>query len=118
VRDKEGFEMSADVFSWVVERPSTTQSVVRLAGEIDMLTAPDFRGCLNAHLAEHVQHLVLDFSDVTFLGSSGLAVLLDVKTVAEQQGTKLYLVDAHSSIMRILAITGLADVFSDEPPPP
>jgi anti-sigma B factor antagonist len=110
--------MSADVFSYVVERPSTTQSVVRLAGEIDMLTAPDFRACLSEHVADHTQHLVLDFTDVTFLGSSGLAVLLDVKNVAEQQGTKLYLVDAHSSIMRILAITGLADVFSDEPPPP
>lgn len=109
---------AADVFSYLVEHPSTTQSVVRLAGEIDMLTAPDFRACLSEHLAAHTQHLVLDFSDVTFLGSSGLAVLLDIKGAAERQGTKVYLVDAPHSIMRILAVTGLADVFSDEPPPP
>ena len=110
--------MAADVFSFDVEHPSATHSVVRLAGEIDMLTAPDFRDCLDEHLAAHTQHLVLNFSGVTFLGSSGLAVLLDLKGAAERQGTKLYLVDAASSVARVLDVTGLAATFSDEPPPP
>lgn len=106
--------MVADFFSFTVERPSATHSIIRLAGEIDMLTAPDFRACLDEHLAEHIQHLVLNCSRVTFFGSTGLAVLLELKHAAEQQGTKLYLVDADNSVMRVLEATGLAEMFSDE----
>jgi len=51
-------------------------AVVVAAGEIDLTTAPALRHVLDAASREATR-VVLDFSLVTFIDSSGLAVLLD-----------------------------------------
>ena len=47
--------------------------VLSVVGEIDTLTAPILRTRVEEHLGE-VGLLVLDLSEVTFLGSAGLAI--------------------------------------------
>ena len=52
------------------------QAVVRVQGEIDLYTAPQLWETLDAAIAGTPHELVIDLSDVTFLDSSGLAVLV------------------------------------------
>ena len=58
-----------------VERSGDT-SVIRLSGEIDMLTTPALRAKVTEELAAGLTTLVLDMLAVEFLGSSGLALLV------------------------------------------
>ena len=51
-------------------------SSVRVTGEIDLATATELRQRLNSEIAAGDVDLDLDLSDVTFLDSSGLVVLL------------------------------------------
>ncbi|MBA2308008.1 MAG: STAS domain-containing protein [Pseudonocardiales bacterium] len=112
--------MTDGAFSFTVEQegPPQTHTILRLAGEIDMMTAPELRACLVQHLTMHPQHFTLDFNRVGFFGSAGIAVLVEVKRAAQEQGSKLYVVNTGASVMRTLATTGLAELFCDEPPPP
>lgn len=58
---------------------SDTQERVRilaLGGEIDFHFAPVFRTLLEQQTAVPTQALVLDLSDVTFIDSSGIAVII------------------------------------------
>src|SRR3954468_15006745 len=56
---------------------SNGASVIRLGGEIDMLTPPALRAKVNEELQGKPSVLVLDMLSVEFLGSSGLALLVE-----------------------------------------
>lgn len=84
--------------------------VVHVVGEIDTLTAPVLRGRLDEHLPA-VTLLVLDLSEVSFLGSAGLAVLVAAKDDADRRGHVLRLVCGSRIVTRALEATGLMDLF-------
>lgn len=85
-------------------------TVVHVVGEIDTLTAPLLRSQLDEQIAI-VPLLVLDLSDVTFLGSAGLAVLVAAKDDADRRGHRLRLVCGSRIVTRALQATGLLTLF-------
>jgi anti-sigma B factor antagonist len=84
--------------------------VVHVVGEIDTLTAPVLRGHLDEHVPA-VRLLVLDLSEVTFLGSAGLAALVAAKDDADRRGHNLRLVCGSRIVTRALEATGLMSLF-------
>lgn len=84
--------------------------VVHVVGEIDTLTAPVLRTRLDEQIAA-VPLLVLDLSDVTFLGSAGLAVLVAAKDEADRRRHNLKIVPGSRIVMRALEATGLVQIF-------
>jgi len=87
--------------------------VVRVAGEIDMSTAPRFEAVVHA-AGDTAAVLVLDVSDVSYMDSSGLRVLMTVNR-ARGEGGRIHLRGASTQLRRLLAITGIdRDVILDE----
>jgi len=84
--------------------------VVHVVGEIDTLTAPILRAQLDKHLPT-AKLLALDLSQVSFLGSAGLAVLVAAKTEVERRGHRLRLVPGSRIANRALEATGLLSQF-------
>jgi anti-anti-sigma factor len=85
--------------------------VVAVSGEVDMLTAPQLRAEGLRHL-DAGSTLVLDLSGVTFLGSAGLAVLVEASQHAKRRGAAFRVVAVERAVTRPLAATGLGEVFS------
>lgn len=50
--------------------------VVRVTGELDLYTAPQLENELETLIRADAMHVLVDLSDVPFLDSSGLAVLV------------------------------------------
>ena len=89
-------------------------SVVSVAGEIDMLSAPELRSCVSQQLGG-CSTLVLDLTNVSFLGSAGLAVLVEALQHSKRRGIALRIVAVERAVTRPLVATGLGDVFSVYP---
>lgn len=85
--------------------------VVHVVGELDTLTSPLLQVRLAQQLAE-IENLVLDLSDVTFLGSAGLAVLVGAKEDADSRGAEMYIVPGSRIVKRALEATGLLQLFA------
>lgn len=85
--------------------------VLRVDGEIDVLTAPALREKI-ASLTGSTAHsvLVLDLSDVTFLASAGLAVLAGASDACEGRG-RFIVVAQTPVVLRPLELTGLTEAF-------
>ena len=98
----------------VVDRPAPGVVVATVSGEVDMLTAPGLRTVVLAELADCAV-LVLDLSGVGFLGSAGLAVLVEASYEARRREVALRLVAAGRSVQRPLEITGLDEVLTTFP---
>ena len=85
-------------------------SVLHVVGEIDTLTAPLLRAQLDGQIPQ-VPLLVLDLTEVTFLGSAGLAVLVAAKDDAETHDHRLRIVPGSRIVVRALEATGLLGIF-------
>jgi anti-sigma B factor antagonist len=86
--------------------------LVRVSGEIDVATSPALRERLQPTAGSSVPVQIVDLSEVTFLDSTGLGVLVGALKRRREAGGVLRLVIAEPRILRIFEITGLVDVFS------
>jgi anti-sigma B factor antagonist len=87
--------------------------VARASGEIDVATAQGLRSEL-ATVPSGTRRLVVDLSDVTFLDSTGLGVLIaTLKRLQDAEDeSSVALVVTRPQIVRVLEVTGLTGVFS------
>jgi anti-sigma B factor antagonist len=90
---------------------STDGCTLRVVGEIDLATAGLLRSGVMEQLEQRPPVLVLDLSAVSFLGSSGLAVLVEVRTEAQRRDVLLQLITNSRAVLRALTATGLIDLF-------
>src|SRR5688572_13789403 len=82
-------------------------SIARVAGEIDLVSAPTFEERLR-DAASGTGALIVDLTDVTYLDSSALACLHRVLLGCRERRTELRVVTGAAGVSkRLLAITGL-----------
>lgn len=87
-------------------------SVVKVAGEIDVATAPALRDHLRDRVAGGIPTIVVDLLEVTFLDSTALGVLVGALKQCRQAGGDLRLVVDEPRIAKVFEITGLTEVFA------
>ena len=85
---------------------------VSVVGELDTSTAPLLRSVLETELTRGPSGLVLDLRGVRFLGSAGLALLVETRMSAQARDVPLRLIATTRPVIRPLEITGLIDLFS------
>jgi anti-sigma B factor antagonist len=102
-----------DQITLATTTPAPGQVVIEVGGEVDMLTSPQLRSAvLEQFEAEGAQVVVLVLDGVTFLGTSGLAVLIEVREAAQTAGVDLRLVCTARRVLRPLTIAGLVPLFN------
>jgi len=94
-------------------RADGPRTLIVVSGEVDMLTSPQLRATVLDQLGEAagVELVVLDLNAVTFLGTSGLAVLIEVREAAHMAGVELRLACTARRVLRPLTIAGLVSLF-------
>jgi anti-anti-sigma factor len=85
-------------------------AVVRVSGELDMSTAGQLEEVLTRAIEPTPPMLVIDLTDVSFLASAGLAVLVHAQQRAAEP-TQVRLVVDSANVRRPLEVTGLAQEF-------
>ena len=85
--------------------------ILDASGEIHVSTAPRFSERLNAAIADGKTALVLDFSHVEFIDSTGLSVLLNgLRRLTRRKGS-LVLICTNPTVLRLFEITRLDTTF-------
>jgi anti-sigma B factor antagonist len=97
----------------VTEGPTTT---LRVAGEVDLATADELNQAAAAALEGGTKALVIDLAEVTFLDSTGLAVLVAVTNQTSAGGISLTIRDPAPRVRNVIRITGLGQFLPIAPP--
>ncbi|MFC3433239.1 STAS domain-containing protein [Nocardia seriolae] len=92
----------------VTQRDAAT--VLAVAGEVDLATAPALENAIDAALTAKPSALVIDLSEVSFLASAGMAALVAVHKRAGD--TRIAVVADGPATSRQLKMTSLDQVFS------
>jgi anti-sigma B factor antagonist len=89
--------------------------VVSPRGEIDVYTAPELKEQAASAIEEGADRVVIDMSDVDFMDSSGLGVLVSLLKRVREAGGSIRLVIPDERILKIFRITALDEVFDIDP---
>jgi anti-anti-sigma factor len=91
--------------------------VVHVGGEVDLVTAPRLAGELISAEEQSVPptRLVIDLTEVTFLASAGLQVLLEYELRCRTTNIELFVVVHEGSVARTMAMMGLTEVLAVRP---
>jgi anti-sigma B factor antagonist len=81
-------------------------SIITVAGEVDIVTAPRLRERLAA-LAGAGRPVIADLDQVSFIDAAGLRVLATAARQAAASGGSLHVVSAQYLVRRLFTITGL-----------
>lgn len=87
-------------------------AIVSVGGEVDLDTASQLGDHALAALRDVSPHVLLDLTDVTFMDSTGLKVLLSIQRRADLAGGSFAVAGASRSVRKILALTGLDQTFT------
>jgi anti-sigma B factor antagonist len=92
-------------------------TVIAVSGELDLYTVTPLEEALSASVAKGDVRIAVDLSQVGFMDSSSLGVLVAaLKRARERDGT-IALVGVQGSPAKVLALTGLDAVFVMAPTP-
>lgn len=85
---------------------------VAIEGRLDTTTAPELEKCFDTIL-EEVTELVLDMTDLEYVSSAGLRVILKAQKAMARRG-EMRLVGVNESVMEVFEITGFCDILTIE----
>ena len=86
---------------------------IRLAG--DLIGSPDtdqFLESVNAHLGEEITHCAVDLSEIRYINSTGIGVLVSLLTKFRSRGGEMVLINPADHPKKMLALTKLNNIFA------
>src|SRR5207248_1614730 len=97
-----------------VEVPTMSEYRFRLRGEVDIATAPRVRADFHALIAHDSSNLLIDCSQLDFIDSTGIVVLLEANRDLEADGRHMLLVNVPEGPRRVFEILALTNLFCSD----
>ena len=89
----------------------------RLAGELDMATAPQLEEALHAGQHENASEIVFDLRGLSFLDSMGLSALLRAHAAGRDGHRKVSFVRGGDVVSKVMQLTKMDDRLDWVDPP-
>ena len=96
-----------------VRTPNEDEVVLVASGDFDIRSADEIAVAVSEAEAAGPRRLVLDLSDVTFMDSVALAVLIGARERARQRGAAVLVRAGQGPVRELLRIVGLTDLLAD-----
>ncbi|HEV7584515.1 MAG TPA: STAS domain-containing protein [Solirubrobacteraceae bacterium] len=97
-------------------KPFEVRDVVRdglhtlvLSGELDIAPATDLEARVLELCAAGAGGIVIDLSRLTFMGSTGVRLILSAREMCAQHGCDFFIVPGPPSVQRLFELTGLLE---------
>ena len=96
----------------IVKTTEGSKLTLALEGRLDTTTAPQLEAEVKGSLGG-VAELVLDFSQLEYLSSAGLRVILAAQKIMNKQGS-MVIRHVNETILEVFEVTGFSDILTIE----
>jgi len=96
----------------ITKKQDGSALVIALEGRLDTTTAPDLEKELKTSL-DGVTDLTLDLTDLDYISSAGLRVLLSAHKTMMKQG-QMKVTNASEIVKEVFDVTGFSDILNIE----
>lgn len=87
-------------------------TIISIAGRIDTISAPVLEQTINHTIDSGVRRMLLDFSKVSYISSSGLRVLLAAAKKLKNPGDRYGLCCLSADVLKIIRLAGFTSILS------
>ncbi|MCQ2384607.1 MAG: STAS domain-containing protein [Paludibacteraceae bacterium] len=95
-------------------KESNGQLLAFLNGRLDTATSTQFANDMQPLLDNTQREIVLDCTDLEFISSSGLRLLLTLRKASLAAGGKIIIRHVNESVKQVFSITGFLSLFTFE----
>lgn len=93
----------------IIELSGVTKAM--LSGRLDTANVNQVETSFSDGIVSKAQHTVVDLTDVTFIASLGIRMLLSTARVLSRRGAKLAMFGATAPVMEIIETIALSDII-------
>ena len=95
----------------IATTPGSDRYVITVTGEVDLATSPDLDVAIIAAIESGTPSVAIDLTDVSFMDSSGLGVIVRGLKRCREADKDLDLVITNERVLKVFGITGLDQVI-------
>ncbi len=96
-------------FNFVIKKNTL---IVKIVGELDHHSAGELREQLDSKIiTEGISKLVFDLSDLVFMDSSGIGVIIGRYKLIKSLGGEVYIVSTSKNVDKLLSLSGIPDII-------
>jgi anti-sigma B factor antagonist len=94
-----------------IRTDNDTESLLKLEGALDALTAPDIRPIFDKVVADGRRRVTVDLANVTMIDSSGVGAIVSLFKRVKADGGQVLVVGARDQPLAVLKLLKLERVF-------
>lgn len=87
---------------------------INIEGELDVSTADKLKEYLHKLADEQVLDMKIDLSNLDYIDSTGLGVMIGVLKKLRSEEKEIYIINPKGNVKKIFTITGLDKIFKVE----
>lgn len=95
----------------IATTPGSDRYVITVSGEVDLATSPELDVAIIAAIDSGTSSVAIDLTDVSFMDSSGLGVVVRGLKRCREADIDLDLVITNERVLKVFGITGLDQVI-------
>ncbi len=95
----------------IATTPGSDRYLITVSGEVDLATSPELDIAIIAAIDSGTPSVVIDLTDVSFMDSSGLGVIVRALKRCREAENDLDLVITNERVLKVFGITGLDQVI-------
>ena len=95
----------------IATTPGSDRYVITVSGEVDLATSPELDTAIIAAIESGTSSVAIDLTDVSFMDSSGLGVIVRGLKRCREAEIDLDLVITNERVLKVFGITGLDQVI-------
>jgi anti-sigma B factor antagonist len=95
----------------IATTPGSDRYLITVSGEVDLATSPELDVAIIAAIDSGTTSVVIDLTDVSFMDSSGLGVIVRALKRCREAENDLDLVITNERVLKVFGITGLDQVI-------
>ncbi|MEW5819375.1 MAG: STAS domain-containing protein [Cyanobacteriota bacterium] len=85
--------------------------VISLSGRFDAQTSKKVEEALTNQLVINNNFIALDLSNIKYMSSAGLRVLLSMRKALKEKNGNLVLINPQENVMEVLELSGFSKIF-------
>ena len=83
------------------------KAIIRIEGEVDVSNASELRDALDTALADGAKEVEADFTEVAYIDSTGIGVLVGAAHRAQESGSVLVVANPQKNVERVFSLLGV-----------
>ena len=96
----------------IIKQKDGNKLDIKLVGRLDTRTAPELSETLKDEL-DGVEELTFDLSELIYISSAGLRIILSAQKIMNKQGT-MKVTNVQDIVMEVFESTGFLDILTIE----